>query len=172
MRRGRAEWIEPGEALLDRDAGQLGDGDLDARHLVPAQIGADHDRHEAMLAPDVAQHPAAVGIAELDQRGERVERRCDVAGLLGDDDEPIVLVIVGERHAEAVEDAPARRRQQPQIDAVLVGQHRVAVRLEDLELVHAPGKDGDERRLAAGENGRSPGEELLALRFPLHRRCG
>ena len=49
-----AERVVPGEALFDRDPGQFGDGDFDACHLVPAQIGADDDRHEGVLAPDLA----------------------------------------------------------------------------------------------------------------------
>ena len=59
---------------------------------------------------------------------ERIQRRRDVAGLLGDDDEVIVLSVFGERDAEAIEDPPAQRRQQPQVDAVFVGENRVAVR--------------------------------------------
>ncbi len=141
MRGGRPVGVIADHALFDGDAGEFGDRDLDPRHLVPAQIGAHHQRDEAVPAPGVAQHAAAVGIADLDQRAERGQRRLEIAGLLGHDDDPIILPVIGERDAEAVEDAPARRRQQPQIDAVLVGKDGVAVLFEDLQLIHAAGED-------------------------------
>src|SRR5208282_5268687 len=42
VRRCLAERVGSSEALFDRNAGQFWDGDLDARHLVPAQIAPDH----------------------------------------------------------------------------------------------------------------------------------
>src|SRR5271165_6660115 len=111
-----------------------------------------------MLAPHVAQYPAAVRLADLDQPGEGVERRGDIPSLLGHDDETIVLLIIGECYAEAIKDTPARRRQQLQIDAVFVGKNDVPVRLQDLELVHARGETGDEGRLADGEDRCPPGQ--------------
>jgi hypothetical protein len=39
-----------------------------------------------------------------------------------------------------------------------------------LQLVHAPGEAGDERRLAQSEKGGAPSEQLPALNFLLHRR--
>ncbi len=92
-----------------------------------------------------------------------VERRIEVAGLLGDDDDPIILPVIGEADAEPIEDAPARRRQQPQIDAVLVGQDAVAVAVEDLQLVQAPGESADERDLSAGEDRRAPAQQFLRV---------
>ncbi len=122
-----------------------------------------------MLASDFAQHPATVGVAELDQQGERVEGRRNIARLLGDDDQAIVLMVIGERNTEAVEDAPARRCQKPQTDPVLVCEHGVAVGLQDLQLIHAGCEGGDEHRLAAGKDRCTPAEELLTPRFLLHR---
>ena len=123
-----------------------------------------------MLALRVPQHAAAIGLAYVDQRAERVERGFEIARLLRHDNDLIVLPVVGDRNAGAVEDAAASRRQQPQIDAVLVGQEAVAVFFEDLQVVHTAGKDARQRRLAAGEQRRPAGETLLSLGFARHRR--
>ena len=96
-----------------------------------------------MFAPDLAQDAAAVGFAHLDQRAERVECRRDIAGLLGDDDEMIVFLVVGERDPEAIENSPAHRRYQPQADAVLVRENRITRRVQNLQLVHPPANGGE-----------------------------
>src|SRR6266851_4588149 len=122
-----AERIVADEALLDRHARQLQRVDLDARHLFPAQIFADHDGHEAVLAANVAQHPATIRFAQRDQRTDSLERRLDIAGLLGHEHDAVGRAVVGENGAEAVDDAAARRRHQTDVDAVLIRQHRIAV---------------------------------------------
>ncbi len=114
-----------------------------------------------MLALGVAQRPFAVRIADLDQRGDRVDRRVDVGGLLGDDDDPVILAVIGEADAKPVKDAAARRHQKPQVDAVLVSHDAVAVAVEDLELIEAPGEGGDQRDLSPGEDRRPPAQQLL-----------
>ena len=124
-----------------------------------------------MLAPDVAQYPATVRLADLNQPGERVERSRNVPGPLGDHDKAIVLVIIGKCRPEAIEYAPALRCQKLQVNAVLIGEHQVAVRLQDLELVHPFGKRGEEDCLAGAEHRRPPGQKLVSSRFTLHR-CG
>ncbi len=123
-----------------------------------------------MFAVGVAHDAPLIGLGYLDQAAERRQRRLEIAGLLGDDDNTIIRAIVGEGDAEAVEDPPARRSQKPQVDAVLVRHDGVAILVDDLQLIHAAGKGDTEQRLAAGEKGRSPGEEFLAVFFPCHRR--
>jgi len=121
-----------------------------------------------MLAPDLTQDAAAVGFAHLDQRTERVERRRDIAGLLGDDDKMIVLLVFGERDPEAIENSPAHRRYQPQADAVLVRENRITLRVQNLQLVHSPADGGEKQSLTASEDRRAPGEQLLAECIPPH----
>ena len=79
-----------------------------------------------------------------------------------------MLPVLGERDAEAVEDAAARRRQQPQIDAVLLGQDRVPVVLQDLQLVHPRRQRGGEQRLAAGQQRGAAGQSLVAVGLAGH----
>ena len=66
MRGHRAIGIIPDKTLFDRHAGQFRDRDLDARHLLPAQIGAHDDRDKAVLAARLPQHAALLGLAEID----------------------------------------------------------------------------------------------------------
>src|SRR5215831_15810082 len=124
-----------------------------------------------MLTPDVTQYPATIPVAYLDQPGQRFECGRDVCGLLSDHNETVVLVIVGKRRAEAVEYAPALWRQKLQIDPVLVRQHRVPVRVHDLELVHALGKNSEEDCLTGAKDRRPPGQKLVWHRFTPLRRC-
>src|SRR6516225_4149527 len=125
-----------------------------------------------MLTSDLAQYPVAVALADLNQPGERVECGRNVPRLLGRHDEAIVLMIIGKCRSETVKYAPALRRQKLQIDAVLVRKHRVAVRLQDLELVHSLGKSREEDCLAGAKDRRPPVQELMSLRLTLHRRRG
>src|SRR5258708_34934186 len=108
-----------------------------------------------MFAPDLAQDAATVAFAHLDQRTERVERRRDIAGLLRDDDEMIVLLVFGERDPETIENSPAHRRYQPQADAVLVRENRIALRVNNLQLVHSPADAGEKQSLTASEDRRA-----------------
>jgi hypothetical protein len=125
-----------------------------------------------MLAPYVAQYPVAVALANLNQPGERVECGRNVPRLLGRHDDAIVLMIIGKCRSEAVKYAPALRRQELQIDAVLVRKHCVTVRLQDLQLVHSLGKSGEEDCLAGAKDRRPPVQELMSLGLTLHRRRG
>jgi len=105
----------------------------------------------AMAASAPAQHAAPVSLGHLDQPAERIERRLEIGGLLRYDDDPVIAAVLGHRHAETIDNAATRRRQQPQVDAVLLGKNRVPVLLQYLQLVHPPGKSGGQQRLAAGE---------------------
>ena len=155
-------------ALLDRDTRQLRDCHLDPGHLLPAQIAAHDERHEAVLASDFAQHAIAVGLGDLDQLADRGQGRLEVAGLLRDHDDAVIVLVVGDRNAKPVVNAAARRHHQPQVDPVLVGQNRIPVLLQDLQLVHSADDRCPEQRLSAGEQRRAPREDLTPLLFAGH----
>ena len=55
--------------------------------------------------------------------------------------------IAGEQAAVAVEDVAAGRREQPDVDAVLLGEQAVFLVLEDLEVAHAPAERTDHPEL-------------------------
>src|SRR3546814_6082791 len=66
MGHGVGEGVVADLAHLDGYAGQLGAVHLDAADLVPGQVLAHRNRHEAALARDLAQHPLAVVLVEFD----------------------------------------------------------------------------------------------------------
>ena len=71
----------------------------------------------------------------------RVERLVDAFGrLLGHQQHAVIAPVVGQLDAETVEDAAARRRDQPLGDAVVLGLGHVLVAVADLQLVEPPGQ--------------------------------
>ena len=82
----------------------------------------------------------------------------------------VVLLVFGERDPEAIENSPAHRRYQPQADAVLIRENPIALRLQNLQLVHPPANGAEKHCLTAGEDCRAPGEQLVAKYIPPH--CG
>ena len=58
--------------------------------------------------------------------------------------EVVMPAVAGQQHPRAVEDPAARRHQQLELDAVLVGPRRVLLVLQDLQLVQALGDDREE----------------------------
>jgi hypothetical protein len=121
-----------------------------------------------MLAPEVPRGTPPVSLADFDQGTQCVEGCGDVASLLGHDDQMIVLAIIRERDTEAIEDPAAQRGKESQVHTVLVGKHRIAIRLGDLQFVHAPGDSREKRDLAARDDERAPAEHLPTMYFPLH----
>src|SRR3546814_20677033 len=94
--------------------------------LVPGQVLAYRDRHEAALARHLAQYPLVVVLVQLDELRQRVQHPLDVAGVLAHHHDAELLAVGGERQAEAVEDEPARRRPQAPVDALFLGPVLVA----------------------------------------------
>ena len=126
MRELVAERVEPGGAGIDEDARQIGRVHLDLRHLLPGQELAHHGRDEAAVAVHLPLDPRALVLRERDEAGEVVEREAEILGLLGDQQGPPVQLVARHHRAEPVEDAAARRGDQPGADAVLLGERGVA----------------------------------------------
>src|SRR3546814_9990883 len=59
--------------------------------------------------------------------------------------------------------APARRRQQAQVDAIVLGQSLVAVGLDHLQVVHAPVKARQQQALRAAQQQSAARERPLAF---------
>ena len=158
-----------GPADIDHGAGQVGRVDLDLRDFLPGEILAHRDRRETRRAAHVAEHAAAFVARDRDDAAERVENAVNIAGAFRHDDEPVILTVLGQGHAETVDDGPARRRDQTHRDAVALGQDGIAIGLDDLQVIHPPGQHAEHAELDAGENGRAPGEELAPLSIIDHR---
>ncbi len=109
VRRRLRERIVAALALVDGNAGQARRIDLDAGDFLPVEVLAHGDRHEAALAADLAQHPLLLVVGDVDDPPDSVEGGLDVAGLLTDDQGPVVLPVDGDGNAAAVDDVAARR---------------------------------------------------------------
>ena len=87
---------------------------IDAREFFPGQIFDHRHRHEFLVLRDVVQHALLLRVGEQDDLADRVERRLARLGrLFGHQQHAVVAPVVGELDAEAIQDAPARRRDQP-----------------------------------------------------------
>ena len=135
--RGHAVGIVTALSDIDEHAGQVGGVDLDARHLFPAKVFAHGDRHPAAPATHFAQDAGAIGLADFDDGAQCVERLFDRRRLLRNQHHTVVLLVVGQRYVETIDNTAAGRRQQAQVDAVFVGQRPVFVGFENLQVIHA-----------------------------------
>ena len=106
-------------------------------------------------------------VAERHDARETVERRRHVVGLLGDQQRAPVELVAGDHGAEAVQHAPARRRDQPRADPVLVGQRGVAGALDHLHLVEPAASPPSSADLAAHQQQGAAGEDAGAAGITL-----
>ena len=89
-------------------------------------------------------------IAEQDHLADGIERLLHAIGrLLGHQQHAVVAPVVGELDAEAVEDAPARRRQQPLGDAVVLGLGHILFAVANLQLIEPSAQHREDQRHAA-----------------------
>ena len=171
-----AERVVARFADLGLDTRQVRRVDIDSRKLLPREVLDRRDGNKRPVARDLAHDLAAFVVAERDQPGQSIEGAFDIVGLFRHQDDPIVAPIVRELDTESIENAPAPRRQEPQVDAVLIGQHLVLGGLNDLEVVEPADQHSQQRGLAASEQRRAPGKRLVSTAITLHagfmrRRC-
>jgi hypothetical protein len=151
---GHARQVRP----VDRDPGDLG----------PVQILAHRDRHEGPAPARLGQHLQRALVGQGDQPAEIAERRPEILGLLGNHQDPVGRRVAGERCAVPVEDPAARRRQEPMIDAVLVGEQGILVGRDHLQIVEPAGQQAEQAELAGAEQERAAGEAAQAVDVTMH----
>jgi hypothetical protein len=117
---------------------------------------------------DVAQHAATIAIAQRNEGADRVERRRDISGLLRHQLDAVGRRVGCEDHAEAIDDGPARRRQEADIDAIFVRERGIAISLHDLQKIHASGQCAEQPDLRAGEQDGPAGQHTRAKDLTLH----
>ena len=154
--------IDARRADIDDDAGQVGRVDLDARHVVPGQEVAQHDRDETVTVVGLAHDPRARRWIERHNAGETVQREQKVGGLLRKQERPPVELVAGEHLAEPVHDPAAWRREQPRADPVVVGHRPIFGAVADLKIVEAHPEAAEGGRLGCHHQQRAPGEDATA----------
>ncbi len=146
----RAIGIGAGLADIGLHAGQIGQMQVEARELFPGKVLGHRHGQEFLVLLDVVQNLLLLPVGQLDDPGDAVECGLDAVGrLLGHQQHAIIAPVVGELDAEAVDDAPARRRDQALADAIGFGLRAVLVAVLDLKLIEPPAQHGKDRRHAA-----------------------
>ena len=155
----RPEGIVTGLAHIGLNSRQIGQMQVDAGEVLPAQILDHRHRHELLVHGDVVHHLFFLLVGEEDHLADIVQRICDAFGrLLGHQKHAIIAPVAGQFGTEAVQDASARRHDQPLGNAVVFGLHHVLAAVADLQLVEAAGQDGKNRRHASAHAGGAAGE--------------
>ena len=93
------------------------------------------DRPETRRAARGRQDALAFAVADRDKLAQAVQRRVEIAGLLGHNQHAVAVAVLGERLAEPVQDAAARRGNEQEVELVVVRHQAVAFRLQDLKCV-------------------------------------
>ncbi len=150
-------------ADVDQHAGQVGRIHLNARHLLPGQELAHDDGHEAPAAAHVALDARALRIRQRHDAVEGLEHRRDVARLLGDEQRAPVEAVAGDHAALPVQHAPARGREQPRGDAVLLRERRVLRAFLDLQAPQPRGEEAEDAELQPAQRQRAAREDVAAL---------
>ena len=92
-------------------------------------------RHEGPLPPGPAQKLVAFLALERRDQVQPFEKRIEVAGVFGNDDDLEIVAVGGDHVAEPVVDISTRRRDQLVVDPVLFGQRRILVGIDHLQLI-------------------------------------
>ena len=154
-------------AEIDEHARQVGGVELEPRHFLPAEILAHHHGLGVAVAAQLAQQAVALGLADIEDLVEPLDHDLGAAAAIRRHHGAEVVAVDGERLAGAVEDQPARRRQQAEVDAVLLGQRGEALGVEDLQLVEPTGQRRQQHRLRATEQQGAAGEQARAFAVAL-----
>ncbi len=167
-----AQRIAAGQTDIGRDAGQGGSVDRNGRDILPAALVGHGDGHERGAAIDLPPRPLQFVVVHVDELPESGQSRVHIAGILADDDDAVVLGVLGDGDAVAVEDQAAAGRDQPHVDAILLGQKAELVGLLDLHLPHPPAEHPGDAELRRAEDEAAAGDpcdgEIGLLLAALH----
>ena len=163
MGKGPAERVVAGLVHVGHDARKLVRIQVDAGELLPGQVALDRDRREARGGVDVADDRPAPVHGVRQQPTEQVERLVQILGLVAHHQHPETGAVAGNDHAVAVEDPPARRRHQTEVELVVRRHGGVLAGLDDLKLGQTTGQGQTTERGQAAEHKGAPQEGALSL---------
>ena len=163
--------IGPRQRRFRRDPRQGRRVDGDGAELFPGQAIGQHDRRDgAALGKFVAQFGHA-GIADRDQLGQPLQHRLDIAArFLAGQGNAVILFVPRHDQAVPVQDQPARRRQQADLDRVAIRQHPVFIGMVQLHRPHLQRQRRHRADLDPGQQKAATGDapvavDDIALRF-------
>ncbi len=155
--------IDAAEPDLGRHARQGRRVDGDDAELLPGQAFGDRDRQGRAAPLDLAAGAVQILRRERDKLAQAVEHHLRIARILRRDGDAVILLVAGDHRAVTVEDQPAGRRQQADLDAVFLGKKLELVGLIDLEVAHAEGEHRHHRGLDAGDHQTPPSDAAHAF---------
>ena len=150
-------------AQVDEHARKIGRVELEPRHLFPVQVLAHHRRLGVAAAGQLAQQADLVGLGEAEDLVEPVDQHLRTAAAVRAHHGAIVVAVDRQRLAGAVEDQPARRRQQAEVDSVLLRHGGEALRVQYLQLIEASGQGRQQQRLRTAQQQGAAREQARAL---------
>jgi hypothetical protein len=106
---------------------------------------------------------------QRNDRGQPRQHILHIARILARDDHAVVLFVPRHQPPVAVKDQPPRGRDQPDVDAVFLGQQAEFVGLLDLHVAHARAQHGDEGQLRCPQHQR-PARHLARAGFGIAGR--
>ncbi len=159
MGEGAAERIDSRLAHVGCDAGQLRRAHIDPGELLPGQVVGDRDGHEAGRVHQIAQHLLAPGVVQRHQLSDLVHGGVGVADLVAGEQQAEVGPVAGQFDAEAIDDASARRWDDPVVVLVGGGEVLIAGRFHQLQL-HQPPRERQQSQARGAAHEEGPAVEL------------
>ena len=152
------------EPRLDLDAGKAVAVDGEARDLLVGQPRAQRQALEVLRFLEQLAEALAVARLDVDDLGERVDRRVEILDPRRLDLERVGRVALREHDAVAVGDDAAIGHDRHDGDAISLGESLVVAVLDDLQVEEAREQRGERQQHEhAGHAQAAPEEEHLAL---------
>ena len=168
MRGDVAERIVADQAGDQGHARQVRAVDRNARHLAPVEILAHGEGHERTARAHLGDHLLDALLGQGDQTSQRLESGVQIGGLLAHHQDAVSGAVARQRHAIAVEDAPAVGGHQAVVDPVFIGEQRVLVGIDRLQVIQATGERAEQGQLGAAQQQRPARERTHPLRITVH----
>jgi len=150
-------------------AGQLGGKHAEQSELAPGEPLGDEHGEITALAPRRPHDAILVGCRDRDDSRNGGKGRRQVLAEGRYDNDPEILLVLGDRPAEAVVNRPPRRRHQLHGQAIFVGEQPIFRGIQDLQLAETPEQQSEQPCLPATDQDRPP-REAVAKPKPIVRR--
>ena len=146
------------KATLRGDAGHFGQADQDRRIFGLGHVFGDRDRLKPRCRLQVAVDPVHRIAVKPQQRAQLPQHQILIVQSVGNDVDAQRHAIVRQRLAMAIDDPPAPRRHQCQIDPVAFRFQHITVIIDDRDIGHARRQRDPDSGLRAAHDKRAAGE--------------
>ena len=148
--------VEPREAALGEDAGKFGKAHAQGGEILVAQAACDLDGLEPARGFDLVLDIGNPRRLEPEQFAQPVDGGLGIDQTLGDQVDPEIRAVGGERCAVAVEDPAAARRNKGEVDAVAFGFETIFLVLRDRQIAQPQRQQHPDPALDRADHHRAP----------------